>query len=156
QLAALTDLPGISLYSLQKGPAAAELRGTAAVTPMIDCGSEMHDFADCAALISELDLIVSVDTAPAHVAGALGKPVWILLPFAPDRRWLLEREDSPWYPSARLFRQQEAGDWAEVLERVVAALRALIDAGPSKRAGSASTQHAVQSAITLHRQGHIE
>ena len=93
-------------------------------TSVVRVEERLHDFSDTAALIACCDLVISVDTAVAHLAGALGKPVWILLPFAPDWRWLLEREDSPWYPSARLFRQQTFGDWAGVVERVE---RALID-----------------------------
>jgi len=75
-------------------------------------GHELGDFSDTAALISQLDLVISVDTGVAHLAGALGKPVWILLTHAPDWRWLLDRDDSPWYPSARLFRQRETREWA--------------------------------------------
>jgi tetratricopeptide (TPR) repeat protein len=85
-------------------------------------GKELKNFADTAALISTLDLVISVDTSTAHLAGALGKPVWILLPHAPDWRWLLRREDSPWYPSARLFRQERADDWSAPLDRVRQAL----------------------------------
>lgn len=85
-------------------------------------GRELADFADTAALISTLDLVITVDTSTAHLAGALGKPVWILLPHAPDWRWLLKREDSPWYPSARLFRQERTDDWSVPLERVREAL----------------------------------
>jgi ADP-heptose:LPS heptosyltransferase len=70
-----------------------------------------------------MDLVISVDTAVAHLAGALGKPVWVMLPFASDWRWLLEREDSPWYPTMRLFRQQQIGDWEGVIQRVKIALR---------------------------------
>lgn len=83
----------------------------------------LHNFAQTAALISEMDLIISVDTAVAHLAGALGKPVWILLPNLPDFRWLLDRDDSPWYPTARLFRQVEQGNWADVIKRVYQALK---------------------------------
>jgi ADP-heptose:LPS heptosyltransferase len=79
---------------------------------------DIDDLADTAALIELCDFVISVDTAQAHVAGALAKPVWLLLPFAPDWRWLLDREDSPWYPSARLFRQQQPGDWESVIVRV--------------------------------------
>lgn len=78
----------------------------------------ISDFADTAALISEMDLVISVDTSVAHLAGALGKPVWILLPYSPDWRWLTERADSPWYPTARLFRQQQPIDWANVVARI--------------------------------------
>jgi ADP-heptose:LPS heptosyltransferase len=79
--------------------------------------------ADTAALIERLDLVIGVDTAVVHLAGALGKPVWTLLPFSPDWRWGLEREDCPWYPTMRLFRQPRPGDWESVVERVGAALR---------------------------------
>ena len=85
-------------------------------------GKELANFADTAALISTLDLVITVDTSTAHLAGALGKPVWILLPHAPDWRWLLKREDSPWYPSARLFRQDRPDDWSAPLDRVRQAL----------------------------------
>jgi tetratricopeptide (TPR) repeat protein len=85
-------------------------------------GDELKDFSDTAALISNLDLIIAVDTSVAHLAGALGKPVWLLLPFIPDWRWLLDRDDSPWYPTARLFRQGDSRRWDGVLARVNAAL----------------------------------
>ncbi len=90
---------------------------------LLHFGDGLKDFADTAALISNLDLIIAVDTAVAHLAGALGKPVWILLPFIPDWRWLLDREDSPWYPTARLFRQNETRQWEHVIARVHGALR---------------------------------
>src|ERR1700746_3962756 len=85
-------------------------------------GDELGNFSDTAAIISNLDLVISVDTSVVHLAGALGKPVWILLPFVPDWRWLLDREDSPWYPAARLFRQATRGDWSRVIEKVSAEL----------------------------------
>jgi len=78
----------------------------------------LRDFADTAALIMQLDLVITVDTSVAHLAGALGKEAWILLPFMPDWRWLLDRADSPWYDSVRLFRQPGAGDWGSVLQEV--------------------------------------
>jgi ADP-heptose:LPS heptosyltransferase len=84
----------------------------------LDLGSELRDFADTAALVETLDLVITVDTGVAHLAGALGKPLWILLPHVPDWRWMLEREDSPWYPTARLYRQATANDWPGVLQRV--------------------------------------
>jgi hypothetical protein len=91
---------------------------------MLRFGRELGDFSDTAALISQLDLVISVDTSVAHLAGALGKPVWILLTHAPDWRWLLDRDDSPWYPSARLFRQRETREWGSVTTRVREALLA--------------------------------
>ena len=92
---------------------------------LIDMTSEIHDFADTAAFMAELDLIISVDTAAAHLAGAMGKPVWLLLPLVPDFRWLLDRQDSPWYPTMRLFRQTRDGDWKEPIARVAAELNQL-------------------------------
>ena len=86
---------------------------------------ELVDFGDTAALCELMDVVVSVDTSVAHLAGALGRPVWILLPYMPDWRWLLDRADSPWYPSARLYRQERTGEWSGVLERVQADLLAL-------------------------------
>jgi ADP-heptose:LPS heptosyltransferase len=80
--------------------------------------SELNDFADTAAVIANLDLVISVDTAVAHLSGAIGKPVWTLLPFAPDWRWFLKRNDSPWYPGMRLFRQNQPSDWNGVFEQV--------------------------------------
>jgi ADP-heptose:LPS heptosyltransferase len=79
-------------------------------------------FAETAALVAQLDLVITVDTAVAHVAGALGKPVWIALPFTPDWRWQLKRDDSPWYPQMRLFRQAKRNDWSDVIENLRAAL----------------------------------
>jgi ADP-heptose:LPS heptosyltransferase len=86
---------------------------------------EFEDFSDTVALIECLDLVISVDTSVAHVAGALGKPVWILLPLLPDYRWMLDRVDSPWYPSAKLFRQPKEGDWQSVISMVRHGLLAL-------------------------------
>ncbi len=86
----------------------------------------LNDFSDTAALLSEMDLVISIDTAVAHLAGALGKEVWVLLPFHPDFRWLRKRTDSPWYPTARLFRQTEAGQWHGVLERILVELKAFL------------------------------
>ncbi|MBY0432204.1 MAG: hypothetical protein K2Q10_13475, partial [Rhodospirillales bacterium] len=112
----------VSLFSLQKGPKADELAGVEGVT---DLGAGFDDLADTAAALAGLDLVISVDTAIAHLAGALGRPVWILLPFAPDWRWLLGVEASPWYPTARLFRQPAPGAWDAVLSQLSASLSTL-------------------------------
>ena len=96
-----------------------------AITPKIHVHSkDLQDFGDTAALVAEMDLVISVDTSVAHLAGALGRPLWLLLPFSPDFRWLLHRSDSPWYPTAQLFRQKTAGDWCELLNRVKESLLA--------------------------------
>jgi hypothetical protein len=95
-------------------------------TGILDLGNTLADFSDTAALISQLDLVISVDTSVAHLAGALGKPVWILLTYFPDWRWLLGRDESPWYPAARLFRQDKSRTWDGVIARVRQALPAAI------------------------------
>ena len=89
-------------------------------------GDDLRDFSDTAALLDLMDLVITIDTSVAHLAGAMGKPVWILLPYNPDWRWLLDRNDSPWYPSARLFRQQQIGNWAAVIDQVENELRSVI------------------------------
>ncbi|HEY8751512.1 MAG TPA: glycosyltransferase family 9 protein, partial [Tepidisphaeraceae bacterium] len=87
---------------------------------------------DTAAVMKHLDLVISVDTALAHLAGALGVPVWVAMPLAPDWRWLLDREDTPWYPTMKLFRQQKLGDWPQVISRIADALRERIGTPPTK------------------------
>ncbi|WP_293126260.1 tetratricopeptide repeat protein [Microcoleus sp. bin38.metabat.b11b12b14.051] len=118
----LLDIPGVTFYSLQKQVSALD-RTLLTQTSVIDLSDKLNDFADTAALISQLDLVICADTAIAHLAGALGKPVWILLCFMPDWRWMLQRSDSPWYPTARLFRQEKPGDWDEVCDRLKTALQ---------------------------------
>jgi tetratricopeptide (TPR) repeat protein len=115
-------------YSLQKDPRAEDKAALAERAEIVDLTEHLTDFVETAALVSHLDLVISVDTSVAHLAAALGRPTWILLPFTPDYRWLLDRDDSPWYPSARLFRQDERCDYAPVLERVRAELGILIAA----------------------------
>jgi tetratricopeptide (TPR) repeat protein len=127
-LAALDPIlsTGASFVSVQK-EARAHDQDTLASNPQIrHFGDQLHDYDDTAALIDSLDLVITVDTSVAHLAGALGKPVWILLPYNPDWRWMLEREDSPWYPTARLFRQPQIGDWDSVIRRVAETLRKLL------------------------------
>ncbi|MCC3433698.1 MAG: hypothetical protein JGK08_28125, partial [Microcoleus sp. PH2017_04_SCI_O_A] len=119
------DVRGATFYSLQKDLSAGDLT-LLNQQQISDLSEHCVDFADTAAIISQLDLVICVDTAIAHLAGALGKPVWILLSFMPDWRWMLTREDSPWYPTARLFRQSQAGDWDAVGDRIKAALEQLI------------------------------
>ena len=125
-LAPLATVEGISFYSLQKGEAARQTADPPAGMRIIDWTDELHDFADTAALIAQLDLIISVDTAVVHLAASMGKPVWMLIPFVPDWRWTLNRDDSPWYPTIRLFRQTAFGDWPGVIGRVVEAARACL------------------------------
>ncbi len=127
---AALKLPGVEFFSLQKGrPAEDELAAAAANRwggpDLRDISAELEDFGDTAALIEQLDLVISVDTAVAHLAGALGRPVWILNRYDSCWRWLREREDTPWYRTARLYRQTTPGDWDSVLKRVQADLSTL-------------------------------
>ncbi len=108
---------GASFVSLQN-ELRADDKALLAQTDIVDMSPHLGDLAETAALASQLDLVISVDTSIAHLAGALGRPTWVLLPYSPDYRWLLDRDDSPWYPTARLFRQSAARDWAEVIETV--------------------------------------
>ena len=121
-LAPLFDVPGATFHSLQfDGPAQAiQVQGFTALVR--DHRGSIGDFADSAALVAGLDLVIGVDTALVHLAGALGRPVWTLLPLVPDWRWQTGRKDSPWYPSMRLFRQTGPGRWKDVIERVRSAL----------------------------------
>ncbi len=114
----LCELPGIDWYSLQVTPA-----GKPAIA-LQDLTGLIHDFSDSAALVSRMDLIITIDTAVAHLAGVMQKPVWTMLPYAPDWRWMLERSDSPWYPSMKLFRATAADDWAGIIHNLVGVLRA--------------------------------
>ena len=119
----LLRAPNIALISLQKGERVAELRDSGCGALVSNLDPAINDFADTAAFAAELDLIVMCDSSVAHLAGALGRPVWVLLPYSPDWRWLLERSDSPWYPTMRLFRQSEPKRWDDVFRQVAQALR---------------------------------
>jgi tetratricopeptide (TPR) repeat protein len=124
QLAPLFSVEGISWISLQKGAGRDQIEPMTTSVKLIDFTDDLNDFADTAALIENLDLVISVDTAVAHVAAALGKPVWVLSRFDGCWRWLAGRDDSPWYPSLRLYRQTQPGQWEPVIHQLVAALKA--------------------------------
>lgn len=122
ELAPLLELPGLKFFSLQVGERAADIGRLAWQDKLIDLAPHLHDYADTAAALAHLDLLVCVDTSVAHLAGGLGVPTWLMLPHMPDWRWQLNRADSPWYPGTRLFRQERAGDWSGVVARIAAAL----------------------------------
>jgi hypothetical protein len=121
-LRTLFDTPGVAWVSLQMGESVRELKWIDAPWRPLDPSPDLHDFADTAALIASLDLVIAVDTAVAHLSGALGTPTWILLHHVADWRWLVERDDSPWYPTARLFRQEQPGAWEPVIAQARAEL----------------------------------
>ncbi|MBT5810189.1 MAG: tetratricopeptide repeat protein, partial [Rhodospirillaceae bacterium] len=128
----LFDIPGVEFFSLQWGPRAGE------ITPYLDrknvtsLSEELTDFGETAAFIEQLDLVIAIDTAVAHLAGALGKPVWTLLAFGGEWRWVFRREDTPWYPAMRLFRQRILGDWRPVFQRMKRALAQMASEAPSE------------------------
>jgi tetratricopeptide (TPR) repeat protein len=122
----LGRVAGTRLISLQKGDAAKDVQSAPATLQLTDWSADLHDIADTAALIETLDLVITIDTAVAHLAGALGKPVWVLLKSVPDWRWLLAGDRTPWYPSMRLFRQNRPGDWPEPINEVARALETLL------------------------------
>jgi hypothetical protein len=120
--APLGGVRGVRLYSLQFGAGLEQL--ASAPMPIVDLGEQLGDFHQTAAIVSHLDLVITSDTATAHLAGAVGVPVWVALSLVPDWRWLLERADSPWYPTMRLYRQRRPGDWPEVFGRIASDLAA--------------------------------
>jgi hypothetical protein len=124
-LTPLASVPNVNFICLQKGDAARAQMAECAEFPLTDFTGDLATFADTAAMITHLDLVISVDTSVAHVAGAIGRPLWICLPFSGDWRWMLNRTDSPWYPTARLFRQTRRGSWTEAVEQMVPQLRDL-------------------------------
>jgi len=130
-LAAFAPLAGIkqaTFYSLQKGKSAEQINSPPAGLELVDLTAELRDWSDTAALIANFDLVIAVDTAVVHLAGALAKPAWVLLPFAADWRWMTDRGDSPWYPTLRLFRQPKPGDWQTPVAQVAEMLSSLHDA----------------------------
>jgi tetratricopeptide (TPR) repeat protein len=125
-LSPLFDIPA-TFVSLQRDVRVGDQAALQARSDILSLGPSMANFADAAALVSELDLVIAVDTGIAHLAGALGRPVWMLLAFVPDWRWLLDRDDTPWYPTMRLFRQPARGDWDDVVARVAVELRVVVE-----------------------------
>jgi tetratricopeptide (TPR) repeat protein len=126
KLAPLTAIPGCAFFSLQLGPSSEQSLHPPSGMALYDFTDELTDFADTAALVENLDLVISVDTSTAHLAGAMGKPVWLLNRFDTCWRWFLDREDSPWYPSMRIFRQPSPGAWDYVIHKVAVALTAFV------------------------------
>ncbi len=123
---AVLETPGVRFYALQKGPGLRELPEIPESFQPVVLDAELKDFGETAAAIAHLDLVITVDTAVAHLAGAMGKPVWILVAKSPDWRWMRDRSDSPWYPTAKIFRQDVLGDWSGMLERVRVELAARV------------------------------
>ena len=125
--APIADLPGVQLVSLQQGDGRSDLAHApqlAIFDPGSDIDKQHGAFMDTAAIMMNLDLVITSDTSVPHLAGALGVPVWLALPFAPDWRWLLNRTDCPWYPTMRIFRQKSPGNWPHVFEEIKLALTA--------------------------------
>jgi hypothetical protein len=119
QMTPLLETEGFEFHGLQQGSGAQQAEGDSRIA---DHRVRLTDFAETAGLVANLDLVICVDTAVGHLAGAMGKPVWVMLPYAAEWRWMIGREDSPWYPVMRLFRQARWGDWAGVMARVRDAL----------------------------------
>ena len=130
--APIAALPRVAVVSLQKGPSVDQAGKYFGRAPLINIGAEIQTYEDTMALLECLDVVVTVDTSVGHLTAAMGKPAWIMLARAPDWRWLLDRDDSPWYPTVRLFRQTEAHDWTDVVKRVAAALRERFEAPPAR------------------------
>jgi hypothetical protein len=130
--APLASVPGVRLVAVQHGSALAQVRSLKTCFPVEELGDDPggagRSFADTAAVLRNLDLLVSVDSSPAHLAGALGVPAWVLVAAVADWRWLCSREDTPWYPTLRLFRQERLGQWPEVIGRMAKELRQLVAA----------------------------
>jgi hypothetical protein len=136
---------------LQKGPAQAQTGQYRGRAPLVHLSAEVGDFSDTMAIVEALDVVVTIDTSVAHLAGAMGRPVWIMLPHVAEWRWLQARADSPWYPSARLFRQPAPGDWGAVAGAVARALAERV-ATPRSHAERTSTP---RSRIAAHNDGQV-
>lgn len=130
-LAPLGAVPGIALIAVQKGPAVAQAAQWQGQAPLVVLDPEINDFDDTAAILENVDLLVCVDTSLGHLAGALGRPAWVMLPYAPDWRWLMARSDSPWYSTVRLFRQPAPRAWPQLIEAVAGALAGFAAQAPS-------------------------
>ena len=159
--APLANCPGVRLFSLQKHHGSEQLTPLADRLKIVDLGPLVDEaggaFVDTAAVMKALDLVITSDTAVAHLAGALGVPVWVALPAVPDWRWLLDRDDSPWYPTMRLFRQTRAGDWSDVFARMASELRTLFAAQEQTRPAKAfAIVDALDSAEQLRLDGRLE
>ena len=133
QFEPLVEVPNVALYSLQKGIPQVEIAELGWESRLQDLSYHLNDMADTATAIAQLDLIITVDTSVAHLAGALGKPVWLLLSHVADWRWLSDRTDTPWYPTMQLFRQQQPGDWQALMQRVAGELEKFQESGARDR-----------------------
>ena len=131
RLRPILDVPGVSFVSLQVGPRAADLAALP-TGAMVDLSAELTDFSETAGAMMNLDLIIAVDTAVVHLAGSLARPTWVMMPFTPDWRWMIGREDNSWYPTLRLYRQSAPSDWDGVIARVAADLAALAAQQPRR------------------------
>jgi hypothetical protein len=132
----LFEIPDVAFFSLQKQQRPSDAGDLAQLGAIVDLAAELKDFSDSAAALAALDLLVAADTSIVHLAGALGRPVWTMVPFSPDWRWLTARDDTPWYPTMRLYRQPHEKDWGSVMRRVAEDLRvfqALTDAAVTRR-----------------------
>ncbi|MCW2236293.1 tetratricopeptide repeat protein [Azospirillum canadense] len=129
----LTTIPGVTPIALQVGPGRADLDRVSPPGALLDLGAEIRDYADTAAILQALDMVVSVDTSVTHLAGALGRPVAVLLDQGAEWRWLRHRPDTPWYPTARLYRQSSFGDWSDPVERLRGDLAAIVEEGRVRR-----------------------
>lgn len=155
ELMALFAMPDVAFFSLQLGPQAQDCFKLAHPSLITDLAPSISDFADMAARIAEMDLVVTVDGPAAHIAGALGKPALVLLPHAPDWRWMLERGDSPWYPSLTLLRQNRRGEWSDVVAAAEREIHALADQAATRRAEDARGHMGAKAAMRIMLTDHL-